>query len=462
MPLTRRLHAEQIIRAQALMDNKRPRDAVPLIEEYLHTNPDSVHGWATLGTAALSLHDADLAERAFQEVLARAPEHAGALNGMANVCARRWELDAGEAYARRALELYPDLPGAFASFGAHIVRDGRFEEARELYERALELEPGGYQIQQGLGLIYMQLGRYTEGYKLRARPVWENPSQKPGRRLPIQTRDLTGRRVLLKQDEGNGDCVATARFIPMVKAMGGHVSMAARGPMRRLFQSIEAVDEVVEDTDAFETYDNMMTLISLPGYFRASPERLPPPIPMRAPAEARQRARKIVAPYSELFKVGFCWAGSHGFVMNYARSTTHHRFLDLAKLEGTTFFSLYKGELLQPYLDDPAARITVDASSSDTDYADAVGVMEEMDLIITTDTCVAHLAASLGKPTWILVHKVPYFYFSSDFGDRTPWYPSARLFRQTEHGNWDGVFARVKAALAQELAEWRSGARGAA
>jgi hypothetical protein len=143
-------------------------------------------------------------------------------------------------------------------------------------------------------------------------------------------------------------------------------------------------------------------------------------------------------------------------VNNYARSTTHDRFLPFASVEGVKLFSLYKGEYLDAYLHDPAARDTVDASSSDADYADAVALIAEMDLVITVDTCIAHLAGTMGKPTWIMIHKVPYYYFDERFGDQTPWYPSARIFRQPDHGDWETPFASARSALEHHVSEWRT------
>lgn len=449
-------NAHKMIQANKLVDGFDFFAAVPLMQDFVADNPDNLEAWAELGTTALKIHDAALAEKAFRKVLDHEPNHIGALNALSNIATRRYDFKEAEFYARKAFDQFPEYAASYGNLASFMVRDGRYHEAKELFEKALEISPGDHHLTQGLGLIYLALGDYQTGYRLRARDVWEQNAHRPGRRLPAQLFDLTGRKVFIFPDEGHGDCVAMSRFVPRIKRLGGSVYGGARKPLLRLWQGLEGVDKVIEATQDFRQFETAMSLICLPGYFRISADTVPPPIPFKVPKAASERAQRITAPFKNHFKIGFCWSGSSGYINNYARSTTHKRFLPLANIEGVKLFSLYKGEYLPPYLEDPAARVTVDASSSDADYADAVGTIMEMDLVITVDTCIAHLAGTMGKPTWLLIHNVPYYYFAKAYGDRTPWYPSARIFRQPQHGDWDTPFAALTKALQMHVKAWRS------
>jgi len=157
---------------------------------------------------------------------------------------------------------------------------------------------------------------------------------------------------------------------------------------------------------------------------------------------AGRGAEAIVAPYGDKVRVGVVWSGSETFKGNDFRSFSHRQFLPLTDIDGVQLFSLYKGPRTEALHADGSSAFILDVGSSDRDFADCAANMRAMDLVITSDTATAHVAGSLGVPTWCVLHWDPFWFFGHS-GDGTPWYPSMRLFRQSRPRDWDGVFDHV-------------------
>jgi ADP-heptose:LPS heptosyltransferase len=169
------------------------------------------------------------------------------------------------------------------------------------------------------------------------------------------------------------------------------------------------------------------------------------------PEDSRTRAHCITAPFKGKFKVGVVWCGSVTYRGNAFRSFPHTEFHQLLDLPDLQLFSLYKGPELAAFQADGTSAFIVDAGGSDRDFADCAAMMQEMDLIVTSDTVTAHLAGSLGVPVWTLLHWDAFWLWQAA-PDTTPWYPSMRLIRQDSPRDWPGVMARLRADLAQKIA----------
>jgi hypothetical protein len=169
------------------------------------------------------------------------------------------------------------------------------------------------------------------------------------------------------------------------------------------------------------------------------------------PEDSRARARRITAPFRDRFRVGVVWCGSVTYRGNAFRSFPHTELHALLDLPGLQMFSLYKGPELAAFQADGTSAFVLDAGGSDRDFADCAAMMEEMDLVVTSDTATAHLAGSLGVPVWTLLHWDA-FWLWQIARETTPWYPSMRLIRQERPRDWAGVLARVRRDLADRIA----------
>jgi hypothetical protein len=225
--------------------------------------------------------------------------------------------------------------------------------------------------------------------------------------------------------------------------------MRVKPPLLRLFERLEGVDRMAETIYLKESYDYYTPNMSLPHFVGRTDNRPPPPARLHLPGDSRERAKRIAGPFRDRFRVGIVWTGSLSYKSNHRRSVSPENFLGLAQVPGVQLFSLYKGDAHERFLKAGMPGLIVDACGKDRDFADSAAIIDEMDLMITTDTAVVHIAASLGKPVWNLLSHESFWIYGLD--ETTPWYPSMRLFRQDRQGDWEELFARVEKELRSHL-----------
>lgn len=430
------------------------------------------------------LHEA---ETQYRIVLSQSPGSAMAWTNFGALLRKQGKFAQAIAAHRRALEIKPDLTNARANLANALYDFGEAEEAVPLREDLLAEDPDNWtrirdlavalrgcwrnqdcidlvnaaearlganepcRLQRALALL--MLGSYGEGFRdFEARYSGDEvalPRNVPWPRWSGEP--LSGKSILILPEQGLGDAILMARFLPALKAAGAEVSMVVKPPLRRLFKNLDGLDHMldgVKHRDHFDFYTPNMSLPHLVGM----PANGPPPLPMLdIPDDSKAQARTQVAPFDDRFKIGIVWTGSLTYRANHRRSTTPESFLGLVGIPGVQLFSLYKGDAHQELPDSGMTGLIVDACGEDRDFADTAALISEMDLMITTDTAVVHVAASLGKPVWnMLTHEGFWLYGS---GETTPWYPSMRLFRQEKSEDWTKLFGRVQTALEAHLEE---------
>lgn len=444
---------------------------------------------------AVRLHRAGRFEEAvagYQAVLAGRPGHAGAWSNLGIALRRRGAVVPAIACYRRAIEIAPS-PSAMGNLANALKDAGRFDEAIAMHracvadnptdvrarhnfaialkaagrlEDALrELDAAGRLAPNAPGprwdraLVLLALGHFAQGWR-DYESRWRLAGSGGLRSLPApwDGSPYPGRTLLVYPEQGFGDAVLSARFLSGIRGRGGRVVLACKPELRRLFSKLPGVDELVAPDVPLESLgaDLAVPIMSLPGLHRATTGNLPPPPPLHVPTASLDRARSLLAPWADRFRVGIVWSGSVTFKGNGLRATTLERFLRLAEVPGVQLFSLQKGPPAAELATSGAGSIVVDLTGSCVDFADTAAMISRLDLVIMTDSAVAHVAGSLGKPVWNLLNLVPYWLYLRERED-TPWYPSMRLFRQQRHGDWDAVFARVADALAGAVASKRQG-----
>jgi hypothetical protein len=272
-----------------------------------------------------------------------------------------------------------------------------------------------------------------------ARPPW------------LGAEELTGKTVLLHAEQGFGDTLQFCRYAALVAARGARVVLRVTRPLAGLLATLDGGTEVISDGDSVPAFDLHCPLMSLPLAFGTTLETIPPPARLLPPAdhvaEWRRRLAALAGP-----RVGLCWAGDPRRNDPTARATDRRRSITLAHygplggIAGPSFVSLQKGEAAAQTAAPPGGLLVHDWTDELDDFADTAALIEALDLVITVDTAVAHLAGTLGKPVWILSRCDGCWRWLTDRDD-SPWYPSARLFRQPAPGDWDAVISRVVAAL---------------
>ncbi|MEL6477332.1 MAG: tetratricopeptide repeat protein [Pseudomonadota bacterium] len=428
--------------------------AAPLYRTYLAKAPGHARGWTNYGALLRKQGQHRQAIAAHRKALEIDPEMENARNNLSNALA-----DAGDyveaAELRGAMfEATPEDPIKRRDFCVALRGLGEHQRCIDLVTEVadkIDMNKDGELLLQR-ALSRLMLGDYAGGFSdFEGRYAGNEVSLPENVPWPRWTgQEISGKRVLVLPEQGFGDAILMTRFLPRLKAMGAEVSMVVKPPLQRLFEGLEGLDRLVSHarkSDVFDYYSPNMSLPHLVGFDQGN---TPPPLPkLSIPGPSRKRAKALVAPFAERFKIGVVWTGSLTYKANHRRSTGPESFLGLSQVPGVQLFSLYKGPAREEFLASGMAGLILDACGDDQDFADSAALIDEMDLMITTDTAVVHVAASLGKPVWNLLSHEGFWLYG--LGDTTPWYPSMKLYRQRATGDWDELFERVERDLRTHL-----------
>jgi Flp pilus assembly protein TadD len=318
---------------------------------------------------------------------------------------------------------------------------GRAEEAIAAAVGAMALAPDSAVAKHHLAAALLGAGELTEEawtlYESRAglagAPAWPAPARR------WTGEDVSGRRVLLHAEQGLGDTLQFVRYAPLVAARGARVLLAVQPPLVRLLQGTPGVEAVVPVGNALPDFDLYCPLLSLPGLFATSLETIPPGLPYAIHLPPMPQA-------GGKLRVGLVWAGNPTFADDRKRSIPAAVLGQLAGVPGVVFHSLQFGAESLPFAG------MEDALADSGDFADTAAAIAGLDLVIAVDTAVAHLAATMGKPVWVLSRFQGCWRWLQDRDD-SPWYPSVRLYRQAVPNDWDGVIGQVRNDLAALAAE---------
>jgi hypothetical protein len=353
-----------------------------------------------------------------------------------------------EALHRRAISLKPDFADAHYNLGVALHDQGRFDEALASYDEAARLNPELVDARWNRAFLLLTMGRYAEGWR---EHEWRwRRKQQPPRSFPQplwRGEPASGRTILLHNEQGTGDTLQFMRYAPLVAAGGARVLLQVQRPLQRLVRgSVDRAIEVLGEGDVLPPFDLHSPLLSLPLACATSLDAIPATVPYVAvdPAIAA-RWRERIGPDGGP-RVGLVWAGNPQHKNDRNRSIALERLLPLIGAVEARWFSLQVGERAGDLARLAPDRVTSLADQL-TDFAETAGAIDNLDLVITVDTAVAHLAGALGKPVWILLPAVPDWRWLLERGD-SPWYPTARLFRQPARGDWDSVVAALHEAFA--------------
>lgn len=413
-----------------------------------------------VGTVLHELGRLAEARPVLEAAVAADPGSAEAHLNHGNVLARLFEHAAALPAYERALALQPDYPAAHTGRGLALKMLGRFAEAAAPFEAALALEPTNPFALKNRGELRLLQGDYGRGlpdYEARLETFrLELPGL--GRRvMPWSGEDVAGRHVLAIADDGLGDVIHFARFVPRLVAAAGQVTVLCRPHLQRLLRAATAGARVVADVRTDEGYDLLLPFSSMPLAFAVRPETLPGESEAYLAAEPDRAAHWAERLGAGGFKVGVCWRGSQDWRADANRSYPLASLAPLAALPGVRLISLQRAEGA-PWRPDFPLEIFDDVDSGEDSFVDTAALMANLDLVVTCDTSVAHLAGALARPTFVLLRTVPEWRWMLERDD-SPWYPTMRLFRQRRPGAWDEVLARVAEAVAarRALAERSAG-----
>jgi tetratricopeptide (TPR) repeat protein len=423
------------------------------------------------------------AEACYRRVVALDPRHAKAHTNVGCMLHIQGRIDEAVACYRKALELEPGQPEALRNYAlaagnpaqlreamegferhlathprdaqaqaqlAHLyVRVGRPEQALAAYEQAIALEPEQAEFHFGRSQVLLLLGRYAEGWR---EYEWRWRMERFNRimfRFPQPRWDGRKLETLLVHGEpGFGDMFQFVRYVTLAAERCARVVVECHPALAALIADVAGVSQVVREGEPLPAFDAHIPLIALPGLFDAPTDAITwrGPYIEADPQRVQQWAGLVAAAGARKRKVGLVWTGDPSNAGNRERSVTLEQLAGLASVPDVTFFSLQKGGQPVPAGAVPQGMDFRDLTGGIRDFSDTAALLTQLDLVITVDTGVAHLAGAMGRPTWVLLpFSAPWRYHA---GRRdNPWYPGMQLFRQEVDGDWSQPLQQLAQAL---------------
>jgi tetratricopeptide (TPR) repeat protein len=472
----------------ALREVKLTEEAAQAYRRAIELKPDNAVTHNNLGAALQALDRLDEAAGSFERAIALKPDYANAHNNLGSVLRRQGRLSEAESCFQKALALKPDLAAVHYNLG-NVLRDqAQFEKAIACYQRALELNSGLTDSWSGLGsalteqhlrsaaekdsplegaaacyrraiqleqnnagihynlaLLLLLMGHWEEGWR---EYEWRWKTKDYGRLDFPQPRwagePLAGKTILIYSEQGLGDTLQFVRYAPLVQERGGRVILVCQPQLRSLLSRSPGIDLLLENGECPPVFDLQIPLLSLPGLLQTTTTSTPATIPyVFADPVTVQSWAEYFARFPEL-KVAIAWRGNVTHKSDRYRSIPPPSLQPLSKISGIRLFSVQKDAT-----EKELGLIAADSPIIDLGYLDlaaTAAVMMHMDLIVSCDTSIAHLAGALGRPVWLALSCTPDWRWLLHRQD-TPWYPTMRIFRQSAVGAWTPVLE----IMAQQL-----------
>ncbi|HTT83069.1 MAG TPA: glycosyltransferase, partial [Rhizomicrobium sp.] len=353
--------------------------------------------------------------------------------------------------------LQPEFAEAHNNRGGALQDMERMDEALRSFERAIELKPGFADAYWNKALYKLLTGQFAEGWQLHE---WRKRKSEPlgDRTFPQPAwsgrEDIAGKTLFIHSEQGLGDTIQFCRYAILARARAAQVIFAVPDALEHLLRDLHPSIRIVGQRAVPPPFDYHITLLSMPLAFQTTLDNCPADIPyLRAEPDRVDRWRERLG--SEGFKIGICWQGNPKGDVDIGRSFPLQCFERIAAIPNVRLISLQRYTGIEQLAQLPPG-MKVETLGSEFDsvpdaFVDSAAVMESLDLVITSDTAMAHLAGALGRPAWVALKRVPDWRWLLDRSD-TPWYPTLRLFRQKRRGEWRSVFDAMHDRLLEQLA----------
>jgi tetratricopeptide (TPR) repeat protein len=448
------LPAAWLGRGNAFNYLKRYEEAFAGYDKALALKPDLVEALVGCGSAFNDLKRYDEALAAYDKALALKPGLAEAWLGRGNVLNELKRCDEALGAYEKSLALKPDLAQAWLGRG-NVFKDLKhYDEAFAAYDQALALKPDLAEAHCNEALTRLLLGDTESGWKkyeyrwdTKAMRGWKRNFSQP---LWLGDSDIQNKTILIHAEQGLGDALMACRYIPMLALLGARVIAEVQPPLRSLLESLEGISQLVVKGDTIPHFDVHCPIMSLPLAFKTTLQTIPAKVPYLTVSEnviEKWRTKLI----GREIKVGIAWTGNPNHVQDLDRSIPLKNLLPILGVEGTRYFSLQKdlrnGD--KEILDVNSQIVRLDLEIND--FQDTAAIMMSLDLVLSCDTSIVNLAGALGRPTWVLLPFNPDWRWLLDRSD-SPWYPTARLLRQTSRGEWSTLINDVCVELEKLVA----------
>jgi tetratricopeptide (TPR) repeat protein len=439
----------------ALMNSRRYQEAITAYRKAIAARADLVDAYYNLGNAYRGIEDNRQAVACYRQAIALKPDHLEAINNLACTLQQMGDLDQALHILQDAAKAHPTKARVRSNIANLLAEADQWDRAIAGYQQAIAIQADYYEARFNLSLALLMTGDFERGwqeYEYR----WKCDSFPSPRRYthkPLWLGEpLDGRRILIHAEQGFGDTLQFVRYVPLVAERGGKVIFQVQTQLHRLLRRTPGAEVIAQDPRD-DQFDLQCPLLSAPLAFQTRLDSVPP-IPPRSvtidPAEQagwKARLNEIQQPGHRL-NIGLIWSGSPRFPNNARRGIKLDRLAPLASMAGINFISLQKGPAAEEARHPPQGMRLIDWTDELNDFADTAALISQLDLVISTDTGPAHLAALIGVPTWMLLMFSPDFRWLRQRAD-SPWYPRVRLFRQPTAGDWETPVEHIARMLKQ-------------
>lgn len=464
--------------------------AEAVYDRLLACDPENADARHYLGVLALQVNKSELALKLIGEALERRPDDPVMLSHQGAAFNQLSRHGDAESVCRRAIALAPSMGVGYINLGNALKGQARLVEAREVYAKALDLEPNHAGCLANYAVVLRCLGDREGWWNAIARAATLDPNDADAKLLLAESllergdfingfrlyecrydlprtrflkrsfvqpqwlgEDIAGRTILVHDEQGFGDTLQFIRFLPLVKARGAKVIFAVTPELHGIASRAKGWDVLIRHGDACPPFDVQCPLMSLPLALGTTVETIPAEVPYLSPHPglSKKWGKRVRAAAKDRLAVGLVWAGRADFVAECWRSPRLAPLLPLLDVPGVCVFALQKGDG-RADLDGFSAANFVDLGADIRSFEDTAAVMANLDLVISSCTGPAHLAGALGRPLWMMLSAAADWRWLLDRAD-TPWYPTARLFRQPILNDWAPMVGKLHDVLRRAVAE---------
>lgn len=420
--------------------------AIGCYKKALELNPGLIDAYINLGIAFLKEGKFDDAIMYCQKALQLNPYDANMHYNLGVAFQENGQLDEAVKFYQKALQINPHDAVINNNLAFALQENGRPYEAIPYYQKALQLNSGYATAHWNMSLALLLIGNFREGLK-EYEWRWETEYLASSRRNFQQPlwdgSDIKGRTILLHAEQGLGDTIQFIRYAPLVAQRGPRIIFECYKELTSLLLGLDGIELFVTRGEELPEFDVHCPLLSLPLVFNTTIETVPAKVPyLKSDPLLMKRWKNRMQHDNSRCKVGIAWAGNPGFKQNRYRNCPLENFSPLVQLHDVTLYSLQKGEEAKQTKNIPKDMKLIDYTDEFIDFSETAAFVENLDLVISVDTAVAHLAGALGKPVWTLLPFSPEWRWLLN-RENSPWYPTMRLFRQSSLGDWKSLMVKV-------------------
>lgn len=427
-------------------------EAIELCYKALEINPNNLNALNNLGNALQDKNELETAIDVYQKLLQEQPDNAKALSNLANALQKQDALEQAIESYKKALEVQPNYALAYNNLGNAYLRKGDVDQAIENYQKAIDNDPDYPEARFHIGMAYLLKGELEVGfanyeYRWQMKEFIEKNGKPQFDEPKWEGQQLNGETVLVVNEQGIGDRIQFIRYASLIKARGGRVLYECPKIFYRLFATFKDIDFLIPEGSPRPKFDYYIHIQSIPAVVNTNLTNIPAQIPyLFTPIDNSQSIIDITDSIDKKhIKVGLVWASSLTHKTSPRRSVPLSLLQELLDIENVQFFSLQK-EMKDEDKELLHTLKIIDLKDELNDFADTATAIDRLDLVISVDTAVAHLAGAMGKPVWIMLPFMPDWRWMLH-QDYSPWYPTARLFRQSQSKNWQTVLQSIKQSL---------------